>query len=106
MDNKFSFIKSKLESIQPEKTKKRYYDTQVSGLLLIVLPSGKKKFTVRKKLNGKESNVSLGEFPILTIANARKQAIEELNTINNGVNPNDKRKQSELELITLNQVLV
>lgn len=106
MDNKFSFIKSKLDSIQPDKTKKRYYDTQVSGLLLIVLPSGKKKFTVRKKLNGKESNVSLGEFPILTIANARKQAIEELNTINNGVNPNDKRKQSELELITLNQVLV
>jgi len=106
MDNKFSFIKSKLESIKPEKSKKRYYDTQVSGLLLVVLPSGKKKFTVRKKLNGKESNVSLGEFPILTIANARKQAIEELNTINNGVNPNDKRKQSELELITLNQVLV
>jgi integrase len=106
MDNKFSFIKSKLESIKPEKSKKRYYDTQVSGLLLLVLPSGKKKFTVRKKLNGKESNVSLGEFPILTIANARKQAIEELNTINNGVNPNDKRKQSELELITLNQVLV
>lgn len=113
MDNKFSFIKSKLESIKPEKTKKRYYDTQISGLLLIVLPSGKKKFTVRKKKftvrkkqNGKESNVSLGEFPTLTIANARKQAIEELNTINNGVNPNDKRKQSELELITLNQVLV
>ncbi|QBG36712.1 DUF4102 domain-containing protein [Litorilituus sediminis] len=105
MDNKFSFIKSKLEAIKPEKSKKRYYDTQISELVLIVHPSGKKKFTVRKKQSGKEYNVSLGEFPTMTIANARKQAIEELNTINQGVNPNAKRKQSELELITLNQVL-
>ena len=105
MDNKFNFIKSKLEAIKPEKDRKRYYDTQVSGFLLIVHPTGKKIFTVRKKLNGKDTNVSLGEFPILTIANARKIAIDELNIINQGVNPNDKRKQSDLELLTLNQVV-
>ncbi|WP_261924404.1 Arm DNA-binding domain-containing protein [Shewanella sp. NFH-SH190041] len=61
-------------------TEKRYriadfgHRESVNGLILEVLPSGKKVFRFRGKHLGKDTSVTIGEFPAITIEQARRRA--------------------------------
>ncbi|ELI5413960.1 site-specific integrase [Vibrio parahaemolyticus] len=101
--NKFSFTKKALGELVPESKRKSYYDENLKGLMLDVLPSGTKVFRVYKRVKGKSSpvKVTLGYFPDLSIENARKKALVALGEIAHGVNPNEKRDSDKKSKITL-----
>src|SRR4051812_18962429 len=44
------------------------------GLVLTVLPSGRKQFSIRYRFQGKQRRLLLGEYPSVTLAEARKRA--------------------------------
>ena len=68
------------------------YDTEVRGLILRVSSSGRKTFSIFKKLNGRPVRVTLGTFPDLSVEQARKLAQEVLSDIAHGINPNEEKK--------------
>lgn len=69
----------------------------INGLILDVFPSGKKVFRFRRKHLGKDVTVTIGEFPHLTIENARKQAKHIAVDLAEGVNPNEAKRLAKQE---------
>jgi len=75
-----------------------FQDTEVRGLVLRVSSSGRKTFSVLKKLNGRPLRITLGTFPDLSVEQARKRAQEVLSDIALGVNPNEEKMARRDEL--------
>ncbi|MEL0636274.1 Arm DNA-binding domain-containing protein [Marinomonas sp. TI.3.20] len=103
---KLKFTKEIISAIEPSDKRQRIQDAKVDGLVIEVLPSGRKSFRVYKRLKGHTSPVSitLGQFPSLTIENARKKALEELSKLAHGINPNEQAKADAKSKITLIEV--
>ncbi|MFF5380758.1 tyrosine-type recombinase/integrase [Pedobacter suwonensis] len=89
-DERFNFIKTTINTLPiPSKGKRIYYrDGQVKGLALVVLSSGTKSFYLTKKIEGKTEKIYLGQFPDLSVENARNQPRIKLGKIAIGINPN------------------
>ncbi|WP_299569730.1 site-specific integrase [uncultured Shewanella sp.] len=105
MEHEIPFTKRTLEKL--EKPTKRYkiYDighkSSVKGLYIDVLQSGKTIFRFRRKHLGRAVTISLGDFPTITIENARKLALKHAANMSQGLNPNEEKKkqihQAEVE---------
>jgi len=89
MANKFNFTIQRLEQLDREPNKRSYvYDTQCPGLALSITPTGVKSFLVYRKVKGQPVRVTLGRFPELKIAQARKLATKTIALMLDGKNPN------------------
>lgn len=64
------------------------------GLYLRVRPTGK-VWVYRDKQLGKEAKLSLGHYPVVTLAAARKKARAEADKRADGVNPREARRVEE-----------
>src|ERR1700678_4186991 len=75
---KSNFTKKFLDALPIPKDGKRYSqrDSQVGGLGILVQPTGHKSFYWFRKVNGKPTWKTIGDFPALTIENARMKASE------------------------------
>lgn len=106
MQTKFRFNKTTIDQISTPDKRLRLRDTGVEGLVLELSPSGTRTFRVYKKIKGQSSpvTVTLGKYPGLSIENARKQAIDALNRISGGVNPNEVERAKRQGEMTLRQV--
>jgi integrase len=62
---------SEIKALKPEGA--RYLMTDGRGLSLDVLPSGKKSWLFRYRLDGKYGKVNLGHYPALTLKGAREK---------------------------------
>ena len=67
-------------------------DGAARGLILTVLPTGRKQFSVRYVFGGKHKRVVLGEYPQLTLAKAREAAGDMRARIRNGEDPAGGRR--------------
>ncbi len=65
------------------------------GLSLHVASSGKKTFLFRYEWQGKQRSITLGEFPSLSLADARGQAEENRGKVRQGVDPRAKKTEPE-----------
>lgn len=97
-NNKFNFTKSDIEKLTPpEKGVITYFDTGFRGLKLYVTANGVKTFFVRKMVNGRDERFILGQYPDLSIQNARDKALLTLSDLANGRNPNEEKKANRAE---------
>lgn len=96
-----NFTKREIEDLPAPTDGKRkdYYDAQMRGLLVQVSPSGKKTFFVRRKVGHNSLRLFVGPFPDLGIEAARKKALEILNSVAKGENPQEKRKRVRAEMM-------
>jgi integrase len=103
--NKFTFTKASLDTVaSPDSGKRnRVRDLKVRGLLLDVTSSGTKTFYVRKKVKGVSSWHRIGEYPELSIEQARGLAGQINADIAQGRNPHEKQRAENNEL-TLGQM--
>ena len=85
------------EVAQAKKSAKAYKLTDGAGLYLEVTPSGGKHWRYRFRLHGKESTFSLGEYPSVSLSEARKQREEARNLVKAGINPVQHRKVARLQ---------
>lgn len=98
---KQNFTKSFIESLIPPLNGKRdyYKDSKVNFLEIMVTDKGTKSFKVTRKKNGKIIRVTLGQYPDLSIENARKKCYEINSQIANGINPNKEKNKLKQETI-------
>jgi integrase len=68
------------------------WDDKVSGLGIRVSPAGTKSFVLLYRLNGQSKRMTLGRYPILSLADARRMASEALFKITHGENPQAEKE--------------
>jgi integrase len=84
-----------VRALSPAATPVDVRDGEVRGLIVTVLPSGRKQFTVRYRFQGKQRRHMLGEYPALSLARARKLARETQVAIDNGRDPAGERRATK-----------
>ena len=104
--NIINFTKGNLDGlpIPVGNSRPYYHDSIVGGLSVRITSKGVKSFVVQRRINKRPVIVTLGRYPEMTIQIARKQAIKALNSISEGVNPNNKDKEVLIQNISLGQV--
>lgn len=75
-----------------------YHDTKEKGLTLYVTSNGTKTFFIRRRIGGRDEKIVLGQFPELSIEQARKLALQRKSEVARGVNPNTKKKNLNQEM--------
>lgn len=88
-------IKAKLTDVQIKNLKARdkaYKVNDEGGLVILVRPTGTKVFQYPYKLAGKYNVCTIGQYPDVSAADARKQRDVIRDQIKQGINPNQKKK--------------
>lgn len=86
---------SKIKTLKP--TEKMYRILDAERLYIEVRPSGKKIWRFKYTLNGKEGTISFGEYPSVSLADARKRKEDAKALLAKGINPVEDRNQKEEE---------
>lgn len=90
---------TKIKKLKPEDRLYRIADFK--GLAIEVKPSGVKAWRFRYRFDGKASMMSLGEYPIVTLAEARVKRDQARELLDKGINPTqykrDKQEQRKLD---------
>lgn len=97
-----NFTKTSLEALNaPLKGRTYITDEKVKGLSLYITCKGIRTFYVRKNLNGRDQKIVIGQFPEVSIDNARKQALNYMGMIAFGNDPIAERRKNAQQKITL-----
>ena len=85
-----------VEAAKPDPAKRREIpDGIVAGLYLVVQPSGSKSWALRYRFGGKPAKLTLGRWPIMKLADARKAAAEAVEKIDHGEDPARAKKAAK-----------
>ena len=84
-----------IKSLLPKAAPFDIRDGGQPGLVPTVLPSGRKQFTVRYRFQGKQRRLLLGEYPAVTLAEARKRARKTQSAIDDGRDVAAERKAAK-----------
>ena len=76
----------------PTNRRQEITDGQVPGLVLLVQPTGAKSFAVRYSRAGRVMKVTLGPYPALSLAEARRRALGIAASVANGADPAEEKK--------------
>jgi integrase len=76
-----------IEHIKPGATRREIPDAGCRGLYLIVQPSGRKSWATRYRFKQEPVKLTLGSWPALTLAAARKAATDALHDLTQGRDP-------------------
>ncbi|PHM64004.1 integrase [Xenorhabdus stockiae] len=76
---------------------KAYTLSDGNGLWLLIEPNGSRGWRFRYRFEGKQKMLSLGTYPEVPLAEARKRTAEYRSMIAGGVNPSEDRKQKKRE---------
>lgn len=98
---------AKVRSAKPAQKPYKLFDT--GGLFLLVWTSGSKLWRFRFRYNGKEKLMALGEYPRISLIEARKKRDKALGALDEGKDPSeDKRRakaaQKDASVITFEKV--
>jgi integrase len=78
---------------------KSYMVTDSGGLCLVVSPAGGKLWRWRYRFNGKEQSFSIGKYPSISLADARRKRDEARALVNEGKHPTREKKIKKLRRI-------
>ena len=94
-----------IDELPTPEDRDEYFDDKIKGLSIRVTKTGVKTFSLMKRINGRMTRTTIGQYPVITVKQARELAINILSTINRGINPQDEALKAELRKVTLQQVL-
>ncbi len=101
--DRFRLTESRIEAVPaPANAAKYHYDVDVPGLALRVTPKGVRTFVVVKKIAGRTQRITLGRWPGLRLAEARRAATRIIGEIAAGLDPVAQRKAARLRAETCN----
>lgn len=81
---------TEIKNAKPQEKAYRLYDTD--GLTLLVRPTGTKVWQYRYKFHGKANIYTIGKWPHVGSAKARGKQTELKDLLEQGINPNQKKK--------------
>src|SRR6516225_814082 len=100
-DKEFNFTIRSIDNlpIPSEKVgRERYYDSVMRGLCIRVTSKGRKSFTFYRKVNGRVVSAKLGDYPDLTIEQARGKAAKLNGRIAMGERPWEEAAEAKAEM--------
>ena len=68
------------------------WDSELRGFGVRVYPSNRKAFVISYRADGRKRMMVLGDFPTLTLTQARKRARRHLVDVQDGVDPLEERR--------------
>ena len=86
-----------IESLKPRAFRQEIADGVVTGLYMIVQPSGAKSWAIRYRVNGKPKKHTIGSYPAVMLADARTLARQGIAAVANGRDPSAEKKQAKRE---------
>lgn len=84
-----------IQSIKSAEKQVKYSDGD--GLTLVVMPSGSKLWQLRYRIGGragKEKTLSIGQYPFVSLKEAREKAIQARKLIANGADPSKMKQEA------------
>lgn len=81
-----------VRSATPGRERKEIPDSLVTGLYLIIQPSGAKSWAVRYRLKGRYRKYTLGLYPEISLKEARRMAAKALMAVDEGQDPIEESK--------------
>ena len=95
-----AFTPKGIEAMKPDPAKRREFpDPALSGLYLVVQPSGAKGWALRYRWANKPKKLTLGKWPIMGLADARAAASEAIAKVEAGADPGAEKKKAKAERI-------
>lgn len=88
---------AKIRSFEPRK--RRYKVSDGSGLAIEVMPNAERYWRLRYTLHGRPSEVSLGRFPEISLADARLKRDEWVAMVRAGESPADRKRKDRARLL-------
>lgn len=73
------------------------------GLSLLIEPNGSKSWRFRYRFAGKPKMISLGVYPMITLADARSRRDDARKLVAEGKNPSEVRKEQKIALQTVSE---
>ena len=93
-----------VKALKPKDKDYKVFDSQ--GLFLLVAKTGGKRWRLKYRFDGKEKILALGVYPVLSLADARKQANIFRTQVANGINPSEERKAKKVADKTQEQIII
>lgn len=106
MSEVIRFTKKTIEELPPAPPGKRTYyeDSRYPGLRLSVTAKGTKSWVLQQRVNGRPLRFTLGNFPDLSIENARKSYDSKKGEIADGKSRNRPQLEKQARRVTLEEV--
>jgi len=106
MINQFKFSQARVRDLEsPKSGRVDHVDLDITKLICRVSATGTKSFIVRKRVNGKLKNITLGKFPDMSVTEARIKAAQVLTKLANGIDPTEEKRKAKFTSISLGDVL-
>ena len=86
---------SQVRTVAPCQNPVDVRDGHTRGLILTVLPSGRRQFSIRYRYHGRQRRLILGDYPQLTLAQARRRARKQQVAIADGGDPAGERRAAK-----------
>lgn len=94
-ERRFAFTKRKLERLPiPTSGRAEYHDARAAGLTLRITPQGKRTFCFFRRVNGELVRMTLGEFPAMTVEQARGAATAAQGEFHKGNDPREAKRRA------------
>jgi integrase len=91
-----------VDNLKPTEKRREVPDGKIGGLFMIVQPSGAKSWALRYRIAGRPRKFTIGAYPKVDLATARKGAQEAAGDIAGGIDPASRKRASRLAQIAAN----
>jgi integrase len=81
-----------IDNLRPRAERYEAPDGRITGLYLVVQPSGAKSWAARYRFLGRQRKYTIGPYPTLDLAAARRKALEALGEVAGGRDPAAQKK--------------
>lgn len=88
----FKLTATQIAGLQPGAKARDISDPAVPGLVLRIGPGTSKRWLFRFKLKRKTSRISLGSFPVVSLAQARSAALANRELLEKGIDPRQAQR--------------
>lgn len=97
MANKFKFTDQNIRKLSPKSARYRVWDTDITCLILDVMPTGKKVFRAYYRRNGKPAYSTIDHYGSVTLKEARQEALDIRAKARLGTDPVEERRQDRIK---------
>jgi len=88
-----------IDSLKPSDEPYLVYDKRIRGFFVKVRPSGRKSYGLYyRTLSGQERRPKIGDYPPMTLTDAREKAQQWLSEVRNGSDPRTERREARTGL--------
>lgn len=94
----------RIRNAKPKQKPYKLFDRGGLGLYVLITPRGSKLWQLKYRLNGREGLASLGKYPVISLSEARRRAVETRQLISQGVDPIEEKRALKAERYTFSQL--